>query len=122
MSSVPFDLYQNSVLIHAQVNGQAAEFVLDTGDAVGPVFTQADADRLGLNATEAFQVSGAGGESTSYATVASITFDDRTFADEASAIDPDLQDYSLLGLPFFVRESVRLEFDFVTSTLTLDGR
>lgn len=121
MSAVPFELFQNSILIHAEANGQPVRFILDTGDAVGPVFCQEDASRLGLNATGAFQVSGAGGTSTSYETVATISFDDRSYADEPSAIDDELEGYSLLGLPFFARKSVMLALDFHALRLTLAG-
>lgn len=121
MTSVPFDLFQNSVVIVGKVDGQTVDFVLDTGDAIGPVFNSADAARLGLPQQAAEQVSGAGGLSTSYATVANVTFDDRTWNAEPSMIDPELQGLSLLGLPFFVRKCVVLLFDFQGKQLTMAG-
>jgi predicted aspartyl protease len=121
MTSVAFDLYQNSVVIAGKVNGQNVDFILDTGDAVGPVFNSADAARLGLKEEAAMQVSGAGGASTSYTTTADITFDDRTWNGEPSAIDADLQGPSLLGLPFFAAKCVVLLFDFQGKQLTLAG-
>jgi hypothetical protein len=122
VTSVGFALQQQSVLVTATVNDQAVQFVLDTGDAIGPVFTAADAARLKLVQGEPFGVEGAGGASTSYQTTANITFDDRVYLSEPAAIDGDLEGNSLLGLPFFVAKCPALLFDFNASQLTLIGK
>jgi Aspartyl protease len=102
VTSVPIEILNDSVVIHATANGQPVSFVLDTGDAIGPVFTADDAQRLGLQQGAPFGVEGAGGSSSVYQTTASITFDDLAYPDEPSAIDLDLQGDSLLGLPWFL--------------------
>jgi len=117
--TVPIEIQQDSIVIKAVVNGQQTPFVLDTGDAVGPVFTQADASRLGLQQGAPFGVEGAGGASTSYATTASITFDSVTYDSEPAAIDDDLTGESLLGLPFFLARASSLSFDFTAGTLSM---
>lgn len=119
MSTVPFHVEDDSIVISAVVDDQPVTFVLDTGDAIGPVFTGADAERLGLVAGAAFGVSGAGGASTSYETTADVTFDDKTFENEPSAIDLDLQGTSLLGLPFFYTKCLELRLNFADSHLTM---
>jgi predicted aspartyl protease len=119
VSTVPIEISEDSLLIHAVVNGQPTPFVLDTGDAIGPVFTASDASRLGLQQGEPFGVEGAGGASTSYATTATITFDDVTYAGEPAAIDDDLTGESLLGLPFFLARTSSLSFDFAAGTLSI---
>jgi gag-polyprotein putative aspartyl protease len=119
VTTVPIEIQDDSVLIHATVGGQPVSFILDTGDAIGPVFTQADAARLGLVRGAPFGVEGAGGSSSAYQTTASITFDDVTFTDEPSAIDDDLQGNSLLGLPFFLAKAGTLTFSFTARTLSL---
>jgi predicted aspartyl protease len=103
---------QDSIIINATVNGEAIQFVLDTGDAVGPVFTSADAQRLGLTAGAATGVEGAGGASQVQATTATIGFDDATYINEPSAIDSSLEGSSLLGLPFFLAKCRFLAFSF----------
>ena len=60
MTTVPIEIVNDSVLIHAAVNGQPVSFILDTGDAIGPVFTAADAARLGLVQGAPFGVEGRG--------------------------------------------------------------
>lgn len=119
MATVPIEIVNDSIVVNAQVNGQPVAFVLDTGDAIGPVFCAEDAARLGLQQGEPFGVEGAGGASTSYQTTASITFDDVTYADEPSAIDLDLQGDSLLGLPFFLAKCAVLSFQITERTLSL---
>ena len=109
--AVPFQLQDDSIVIQATVNGKPVTFVLDTGDAIGPVFTAADAQRLGLKEGQEFGVSGAGGATTSYVTTADVTLDGSEFAGEPSAIDTNLEGYSLLGLPFFIRECRWFMFD-----------
>jgi aspartyl protease len=121
VTSVPIEILNGSIVIHAAVNGQPALFVLDTGDAIGPTFTGADAQRLGLAEGAPFGVEGAGGASSAFATTASITFDDVTFENEPSAIDLDLQGDSLLGLPFFLAKCASLSFDFAVGRLTMTG-
>lgn len=121
MSTVPMRVEDDSIIIAAVVNGQPVKFVLDTGDAIGPVFTSADASRLELEEGEAFGVEGAGGASTSYATTAQIIFDDRTYNAEPSAIDTDLTGNSLLGLPFFYAKCAELKFNFADNRLSMEG-
>ncbi len=119
VTTVPIEIVDDSVVISATVNGKPVSFVLDTGDAIGPVFTQADAARLGLQQGAPFGVEGAGGASTSYATTASITFDDVTYTSEPSAIDDDLTGDSLLGLPFFLAKCETLTLDFTAARLSM---
>ncbi len=119
MATVPIEILEDSILIHAAVNGHSVAFILDTGDAIGPTFTAADAARLGLDAGAPFGVEGAGGASSAFATTASITFDDVTYADEPSAIDDDLTGRSLLGLPFFLARTEAVTFNWPARQLTL---
>jgi hypothetical protein len=119
VTSVPIEIVNDSIVIHAVVNGQPWTAVLDTGDAIGPTFTGADAQRLGLAEGAPFGVEGAGGASSAFATTASITFDDVTFENEPSAIDLDLQGYSLLGLPFFGARCSALTLDFAAHQLSM---
>ena len=117
--TVPIEIVNDSILIHAVVNGQPASFILDTGDAIGPVFTSADAGRLGLIQGAPFGVEGAGGASSAYQTTADISFDDVTYKDEPAAIDDALQGDSLLGLPFFLAKAGTLTFSFTARQLSL---
>jgi predicted aspartyl protease len=119
INTVAFRLHENSIAFPAKVNGQPADFVLDTGDAVGPVFNSADAERLGLQAQGAEGVSGAGGASQIYQTTATIGLDIIAWDDEPGAIDPALQGPSLLGLPFFLKKTDQLAIDFSMSLLVL---
>jgi len=119
VTTVPVEIVNGSIVIHAAVNGQPAVFVLDTGDAIGPTFTAAEAARLGLVQGQPFGVEGAGGQSSAYETTASITFDGITYADEPSAIDLDLAGQSLLGLPFFLARTETLTFSWAARTLSL---
>lgn len=119
MATVPIEILDDSILIHAVVNRRPVAFVLDTGDAIGPTFTSEDAHRLGLEQGEPFGVEGAGGASSAWETTADVTFDDLTFDGEPSAIDDDLQGESLLGLPFFLERCETLSFDFTKRTLTM---
>ena len=61
MTTVPIEITDSSIVIHATVNGQPWTAVLDTGDAIGPTFTAEDAQRLGLVQGAPFGVEGAGG-------------------------------------------------------------
>jgi predicted aspartyl protease len=121
LPGVPFDLEQDSMVLTGMVNGQPVTFVLDTGDAVGPVFTSADAARLGLAQGQAEGVEGAGGSSDVYQATASVSLGDRVFDGEACAVDPSLEGYSLLGLPFFARECSGLLLDFGGKLLVMIG-
>lgn len=118
-ATVPIEITQDSIVIGATVNGKPVSFVLDTGDAIGPTFTAADAQRLGLVQGQPFGVEGAGGASSAYQTTASVTFDGITYADEPSAIDLDLQGQSLLGLPWFLARTSEVTFDWAARTLSL---
>jgi predicted aspartyl protease len=119
MPSVPIEIQDDSIVIHAFVNGEPVQFVLDTGDAIGPTFTTADAERLGLVKGAPMGIEGAGGASSAWQTTASITFDDITWTGEPGAIDDDLEGSSLLGLPFFLAKCAELTFCFTTSELTM---
>jgi Aspartyl protease len=119
VNAVHFKIYQNSIVFPAKVNGEPVDFVLDTGDAVGPVFNTADAARLGLQPQGAEGVSGAGGASQIYQTSATIELDIMAWDDEPSAIDPSLQGPSLLGLPWFLEKCDQLALDFSVSLLLI---
>jgi predicted aspartyl protease len=119
LSTVPFRIEQDSVVIEGTANGQPVDFVLDTGDAIGPTFTAADAQRLGLAQGQAEGVEGAGGGSSVWQTTASISLGGDTWDAEPSAVDPDLEGYSLLGLPFFLARCKFLGFDLQHQTLIL---
>lgn len=102
-----------SVEIPALVNGQPITFILDTGDAIGPVFNAADADALGLPQGAPLAVSGAGGAASGITeTTADIQLGPFKYPDEPGAIDPNLEGPSLLGLPFFSGRLSFLGFDF----------
>jgi hypothetical protein len=118
-------LEDDSIIVTAGVVDQSGalqdcDFILDTGDAIGPVFNAADAERLGLAQGDALEVSGAGGKSSVFATTASVQFDRKLYENETGAIDTDLEGPSLLGLPFFLRETKVLTLDFVSGKLTVD--
>jgi hypothetical protein len=119
VSSVPIEIQDDSILVHGVVNGQSVVFVVDSGDALGPTFTSADAGRLGLVQGEPLGVEGAGGASTVYATTATVTFDDITYADEPGAIDDDLTGNSLLGLPWFLERTAEASFNWPARQLSL---
>ena len=119
VTTVPIEITDSSIVIHATVNGQPWTAVLDTGDAIGPTFTAEDAQRLGLVQGAPFGVEGAGGASSAFATTATIAFDDVTYPDEPSAIDLDLQGQSLLGLPFFLAKAETLTFNFAGKQLSM---
>jgi len=119
VTTVPIEIQDDSVVIHATVNGQPWTAVLDTGDAIGPVFCQADAARLGLQQGAPLGVEGAGGASTAYETTASITFDDIAYENEPAAIDLALDGPSLLGLPWFLARTAEMNFNWRARTLSL---
>lgn len=118
---VPIKIVGASVYVVGEVNGHPCLFIIDTGDAVGPVFNVIDARRLGLKPASEFQVSGAGGSSTSYATKADVKLGMTGFEGEAAAIDPYLAGASLLGLPFFLSKCAKLTFDFENSKLIMSS-
>lgn len=109
----------NSVYVKATVNNQPVLFILDTGDAIGPVFTAIDAERLGLPRLGVIGVSGAGGATQNYGTQATVQLGEAVYDNEPGAIDPYLQGASLLGLPFFLSRATRLTFDFSGNTLEI---
>lgn len=116
-----FRIVNQSIVINATVNRKPVEFILDTGDAIGPVLNSADAERVGAPQGEQFGVSGAGGATTSYQTVIDVTFGGITYNNEAAAIDPNLEGPSLLGLPFFVDKSRELAFNWNDGILAMAG-
>lgn len=118
--TAPIRVENGSIVILASVGTEPVEFVLDTGDAIGPVFNSADAERLGLTQGDPIQVEGAGGESTSFETTANVQFERRLYENEPSAIDTSLSGPSLLGLPFFLRETKYVLFDFSAGKLTVE--
>jgi predicted aspartyl protease len=105
-------IQNESVVVPAAVNGSPVTFVIDTGDALGPTFTAADAARLGLRQGQPVGIEGAGGATTVYETVATIAFDGATYASEPCFIDTALTGESLLGLPFFLKKCQFLGFAF----------
>ena len=66
VTTVPIGIQDDSIYVHASVNGQQVVFIVDSGDALGPTFTGADAARLGLVQGQPLGVEGAGGASTAY--------------------------------------------------------
>jgi hypothetical protein len=118
MATVPIEIQDNAILVHAAVNRQDIVFVIDTGDAVGPVFNAHDAQWLDLKNDGPIGVSGAGGSVEIYATEADVGLGGILFQNEPSAVDTNLQGSSLLGLPFFIKQGGILAFDFAHNTLT----
>jgi predicted aspartyl protease len=119
---IPIDLTTNpgSILVAAIINGTPTPLVLDTGDAVGPVFNAADAATLNLVPGDPLDVTGAGGTASGIvATTATVQLGDQEWSDEPCAIDPNLQGPSLLGLPFFLALDAMLLFDFQGSRLVV---
>lgn len=114
--SAPVDIgaveNQNAIVITGAVNGKGCTFVLDTGDAVGPVFNAADAQRFGLVQGQPLGVSGAGGAATIFATTANVSLRGTVFEGENCAIDVNLQGHSLLGLPWFIAKAQWFMIDF----------
>jgi predicted aspartyl protease len=119
MAVTALRIQNDSIVIKALVNGKPCEFVLDTGDAIGPTFNSADAQRLGLAEGPSEGVSGAGGASSVYATTATIALGADVYASEPGAVDPDLQGPSLLGLPFFLDKADVLILAWRTGELML---
>jgi hypothetical protein len=122
MATVPIEVQNNSISVKAAVNGQDVDFVVDTGDAVGPVFNSDDAAKLNLPDNGPINVSGAGGAVQIYATQATIGLGGLQFENEPGAVDSNLQGPSLLGLPFFIKQGGVLAFDFANNTMTVGSQ
>jgi len=118
MPTTQFQILDGSIVVDGAVNGQPIQFIVDTGDAIGPTFNSADADSLKLPDLGPLEVSGAGGSVAISKTQADITLGNTTYTSESSAIDSNLQGPSLLGLPFFLRQEGTLCFDFETNQLS----
>lgn len=118
MASTAFQVQNNSILVEGFVNGIRILFIIDTGDAIGPVFNTQDAQTLNLPDLGPLGVSGAGGAVQIAATEANIILGGKSFPKEPSAIDPNLQGPSLLGLPFFLKQGGTLAFDFDNGQLS----
>lgn len=114
---VPFEIEGNSIVIPLKINGVETVAILDTGDAVGPVMSAADAQRCHVRAESAMQVSGAGGAASAYTAHMRVNLGGVVFFHEAGAIDQNLQGPSLLGLPFFLAKASVLAFDFDAGVL-----
>lgn len=117
MNLIPFRVSNDSLMVTVNVNGVDIECIIDTGDAIGPVFNGDDAEKLGLKSLGVIGVSGAGGATENYGCVANIKLGNFEFDNEPGAIDPHLQGPSLLGLPFFlkfVKSAVHIAFDFTS--------
>lgn len=108
---------EQAVVVVGTVNGQGCTFVLDTGDAVGPVFSADDARRLGLQRGQPLGVSGAGGAATIYETTADVGLRGTVFHGEPCAIDANLAGQSLIGLPWFVAKCQWFMIDFDSGEL-----
>jgi predicted aspartyl protease len=109
----PFRVENDSIVVPGTVNGHDVEFVIDTGDALGPTLNSADAEAAGVNATESVDIEGAGGESSVTQGEATVEMGDSTFTNETVFVDSDLSGPSLLGLPFFLSKAPHdLDFNF----------
>jgi predicted aspartyl protease len=113
---------QNSIVLPITVNGRELRVVVDSGDAVGPTFTEADAQALGLAKGAAEGIEGAGGASSVYETTATIQVGSLVFENEPSIIDGNLEGYSLLGWPFFAARVSVFEVDVTNASLILIGK
>jgi hypothetical protein len=120
-TEVPVRFEQESVVLPVSVNGRALEMVMDTGDAIGPTFTAADAQALGLVKGPVMGIEGAGGQSSVCQTTATISIGSLIFVNEQGAIDDDLTGSSLIGFPFFAARCARVEIDIARSALVLIG-
>jgi predicted aspartyl protease len=119
---IPVRFVDSSIVVPVAVNGRTLEMVLDTGDAIGPTFTQADAQALGLVPGQAEGIEGAGGASDVYETTATIALGSLVFPNEVGAIDDSLEGASLIGFPFFQARCSLFELDLVGGNLILIGR
>jgi predicted aspartyl protease len=119
---IQVEFVQNSIVLPITVNGHEMRVVIDSGDALGPTFTSADAQTLGLVQGAQVGIEGAGGASSVYETTASIQAGALVFEDEPSFIDTNLEGYSLLGWPFFQNRAGFFAVDTVNAALLLIGR
>jgi predicted aspartyl protease len=119
---IPVRFENSSIVVPVTVNGRSLEMVIDTGDAIGPTFTQADAKALGLVQGPAEGIEGAGGASDVYETTATIALGSLVFPDEVGAIDDSLEGQSLIGFPFFQARCSIFELDLLNACLILIGR
>lgn len=119
--SIPFKVRNGSIILTVTFNGRIAECVLDTGDAIGPVLTVADAERCAVQPAGVAQVAGAGGISEVWTCDVTVGLGSATFTDEAGAIDPDLA-MSLLGLPFFLARAKSVSLDFARGELSAEWK
>lgn len=119
--SIPFQVLNGSIVLPVTLNGVTVQCILDTGDAIGPVLTVADAQRCNVQPTGVIEISGAGGVSDVYTCDVTVGVGTATFTNESGAIDPDLSD-SLLGLPFFLARAKSMTFDFTNHKLSADWK
>jgi predicted aspartyl protease len=119
---IPVRFIQNSIVVPVTVNGHTLDMVLDTGDTIGPTFTSADAQALGLAQGPAEGIEGAGGASDVYETTATIQLGSLVFPSEVGAVDSSLEGWSLIGFPFFQSRCSLFELDLVNGYLILIGR
>ena len=114
---VPFTVQNDAVYVSGQANGQDVEYVVDTGDSIGPVFSSADARRLNLPDDGPVQVSGAGGTVQLTLTHADVELGGAVFQAERGIIDDSLP-INLLGLPFFEKIGKSTDFEFSDDRLS----
>jgi predicted aspartyl protease len=92
----------DSIVVEISVNGHSIDAVLDTGDALGPTLTAADAKTCGVTPGAPIGVEGAGGASTAFSAVMNVGLGGDVYTSEPGAIDNDLEGMSLIGLPWFL--------------------
>jgi hypothetical protein len=112
----------NSIVLPITVNGHDLLAVLDSGDALGPTFTRAVAQALGLVQGAQVGIEGAGGASSVYETTATIQVGSLVFENEPSFIDTNLEGYSLMGYPFFYARCSFVGIDNDHDVLMLIGK
>lgn len=96
---------QNSLVITGEVNGHNVDFVIDTGDALGPTLNSEDAQAANVTLGEPIGIEGAGGASTVYQAQATIEVGEESYEDETVYVDTALTGHSLIGLPFFLKKN-----------------
>jgi hypothetical protein len=119
MAVAAMRIENDSIIVEIQVNGHPIDAVLDTGCALGPCLTAADAKTCGVTPGAATGVEGAGGESSVYEAVMTISLGGLTYPSEPGAVDNDLEGMSLIGLPFFLNKADALVLGFRTGQLML---